>query len=553
MKGYRIDFNRFLGIAVVLWILVIFGGMLVDVMEVDAAQYAAMGREMRDNDSWLEVYERGQNYNSLGNPDKPPLLFWLTAASFSLLGVSSFSYKLVSVLVGLLGALSVYQLGRLIYDSRTARIAAIIYCSALGFILMLNDIRTDTLLIGWVAYACWQLERYLRTKRWSAWFLAFSGIALAMLAKGPLGLIAVAVPFGADALLRRDWKRIFRWEWILGLVLILIWLMPMLIGLYRQWGWDHGVVYYFWTQSFGRITGENVWKDDTSPFFFTHTFLWTFLPWSLLVVTALFRNLFELRRQLNNALSGEFIATSGFVLLFVAMSSSHFKLPHYIYICFPFAALLTADFLSDIQAGTRTFRWLSMVQLVISIIILLISAAVVQWIFPGGFGWGFLIGFALIAMIAAFFQQFDGFLRLFGPSLIALLVFGLVANYVFYPNLLGYQSSSNAGKYIHEQGLKQEEVALFAIGEESIHALDFYAEMTVPHYSNPASLLDAGQLQRYVYTNQAGIDSLSAAGYQLKTVKSWPFFRVTHLSGHFLNPAKRAESLEERFFVLLSR
>lgn len=553
MKGFRIDFNRFLGIAIVLWLLLIFGGMWVDVMEVDAAQYAAIGREMRDNGSWLEVYERGVDYNSLGNPDKPPLLFWLSAASFTLLGANDFSYKLISVLVALLGALSVYQLGRLIYDSRTARLAAIIYSSALGFILMLNDVRTDTLLIGWVAFACWQLERYLRTKRWSAWFLAFSGIALAMLAKGPLGLIAVAAPFGADALLRRDWKRIFRWEWLLGLGLILIWLMPMLVGLYRQWGWDHGVIYYFWTQSFGRITGENVWKDDTSPFFFTHTFLWTFLPWSLLVVTALFRNLFEIRRQINNALSGEFIATSGFVLLFLAMSSSHFKLPHYIYICFPFAALLTADFLADIQAGTRSFRWLSLLQFIIALLVLLVAAVIEFWVFPAGFGWGFLIGFGLVAMVAAYFQPYDGFLRLMGPSLIALLLFGLVANYVFYPNLLKFQASSAAGKYIHAQGLRVDEVALFSIGEESIHALDFYAEMTVPHVEQVDSLLLGDQQQRYVYTNAAGIEKLKSTGYQLQTLQTWPFFRVTHLNGHFLNPAKRAESLEERYFVLLSR
>ncbi len=553
MKAFRIDFNRFLGIAAALWAIIILGGMWVDVMEVDAAQYAAIGREMRDTGSWLEVYERGEDYNSLGNPDKPPLLFWLSAASYTLLGVHDFSYKLVSVLVGLLGAFSIYQLGRLIYDTRTARLAAILYGSSLGFILMLNDVRTDTLLIGWVAFACWQLERYLRGKRWGAWFLAFTGIAMAMLAKGPLGLIAVAAPFGADALLRRDWKRIFRWEWILGIILILIWLTPMLIGLYRQWGWDHGVIYYFWTQSFGRITGENVWKDDTSPFFFTHTFLWTFLPWSLLLITALFRNIFEIRRQVNNALSGEFIAPAGFVLLFLAMSSSHFKLPHYIYITFPFAALLTADFLADLQSGTRIFKWLSSIQLFVSLLVLTVSGMVVSWIFPGGFGWGFLTGFGLVAVLAAFFQKFDGMFRLLGPSLISLLVFGLVANFVFYPNLLRYQASSNAGKYIHRQQLNENDVALFAIGEESIHALDFYAEMTVPFVGNTDSLLLPGQNTRYVYTTAAGLSDLQQAGYQTSIVKRWPFFRVTHLNGHFLNPAKRAESLEERLFVLVSR
>lgn len=553
MRSFQLDFNRFFLVGLLLWLLLLLLGSLVDVMEVDAAQYAAMGREMYENGHYLEVYERGERYNSLGNPDKPPLLFWLSAWSTWLLGVSNFSYKLPSILVGLLGVYSLFALAKLIYDYRTARLAALIYGSSLGFILMLNDVRTDALLIGWVIFACWQLETYFRTRRWTAFLLAFSGIALAMLAKGPLGLIAVAAPFGMDALIRRDWKRIFRWEWLLGIVVILIWLLPMLIGLYRQWGWDQGVIYYFWTQSFGRITGENVWKDDTSPFFFTHTFLWSFLPWSLLVLAGLFNKLKDVGRQWRNALPGEFIGTTGLILLFLAMSASHFKLPHYIYCCFPFAALLVADYLADLQINSLSFRWWSRVHLFVALLIMAVFGLVVLWIFPAHWLW-LLAGLLIVGLLFyLFFQRQEIQLQLLGPPTLALLAFGFLANGHFYPQLLRYQASSQAGKYIQQAAISKEAVALFAIGEESIHALDFYADMTVVAINETGDLLKDGQSKRWVYTNPAGLERLQAAGMHTRVVKTWPYFQVTHLQGRFLDPKKRQQTLEERYFVEVSR
>ena len=49
---------------------VVAAGMGLDLMEVDAAQYAAMAREMLERKDYLHLYHRGQDYL-----DKPPLLF----------------------------------------------------------------------------------------------------------------------------------------------------------------------------------------------------------------------------------------------------------------------------------------------------------------------------------------------------------------------------------------------------------------------------------------------------------------------------------------------
>ena len=79
-------------------LIIYFMNMLLDVMELDAAQYANISMEMSYNKSFLEVYFRGADYM-----DKPPLLFWLSSLSFILFGVGNFAYKLPSVIILLLG------------------------------------------------------------------------------------------------------------------------------------------------------------------------------------------------------------------------------------------------------------------------------------------------------------------------------------------------------------------------------------------------------------------------------------------------------------------
>ena len=44
----------------------------IPVIDIDAAQYASMSREMLENNSYLKLYDLGNDYL-----DKPPMLFWL--------------------------------------------------------------------------------------------------------------------------------------------------------------------------------------------------------------------------------------------------------------------------------------------------------------------------------------------------------------------------------------------------------------------------------------------------------------------------------------------
>ena len=68
--------KKHLLILFVIIILIYLSGIQIPVMEIDAAQYASMSREMMQSGNYLHVYDGGANYL-----DKPPFLFWITAIS----------------------------------------------------------------------------------------------------------------------------------------------------------------------------------------------------------------------------------------------------------------------------------------------------------------------------------------------------------------------------------------------------------------------------------------------------------------------------------------
>ena len=67
-------FALFFQLTILALALVAAIGLGVPVMDVDAAQYAAMAERMSVSGEWLQLFDRGAPYL-----DKPPLLFWLSA------------------------------------------------------------------------------------------------------------------------------------------------------------------------------------------------------------------------------------------------------------------------------------------------------------------------------------------------------------------------------------------------------------------------------------------------------------------------------------------
>lgn len=532
-------------------------GMLVDVMEVDAAQYAAMSMEMLQRGDYLHFLDRGNEYL-----DKPPLLFWLTGLSFKLFGLSNFSYKLPSVLASVLAIFSTYQLGRIWYNKDTGRWAAIILASCQAFFVFNSDVRTDAMLTGTVTFALWQLSVYIREKKMLNLILGFIGIGFAMLAKGPIGLVLPAAAFGTHFILRRDWKMIFKWQWLLGLVIILAVLSPMLWGLYTQFDLHpektvngqtgvSGLRFFFWTQSFGRVTGESRWDNDSSFFYFVPMLLWMFLPWCLWFFWAFVKEVISLvKKRFRLAGQEEGFVFGGFLLVFIALSLSHYKLPHYILVLMPLASLLLAKQFwlwqqrshKDIIAGI-----LKVVQPVLLIGIGIAAAWGSSYIFPTPSRQIFIV-FAVLVIFGIFACIYlRGAWRIVASSAIIITACNVMINAWFYPQLLDYQAGSVVAKEIVKQNVPTERLRTFNL---SSHALDFYTGSIVPQVfavNHFYELRASGPV--WVYTDEDGYNQLRKAGLEAASIQRFQDYRVTQLTPEFIDPATRQSKLSERYLL----
>lgn len=513
---------------------VYFSGAGLDIMEVDAAQYASISLEMVRSGEYLKVYDRFEDYL-----DKPPLLFWLSALSFKLFGIGSWQYRLPSILFSFLGIWSTYKLGHRLYDRQVGRYASWILGGSFAMIMINNDVKTDTILVSAIVFSIWMLVSYIRSEKWKYLLGAAVGIAVSMLTKGPIGLVMPALAIGGHVLLKRDWKLIFKWQWAVMLVTVAILLIPMCIGLYEQHG-PKGLLFFFWTQSFGRITGESEWTNDASPLYFTHIFLWSFLPWTILGIAGVVSELRNIPKTLGST-KHEVFLISGVVLVWIALSLSRFKLPHYIFVVYPLIAILAAKFITELRSSAR---WAS-VQLTVSCLAAVLLATVLVCCFPEGGMWVPALIIVAVAAAVVVFLRASGHLRIALPSFMISIAIGLGLNLHFYPQLLPYQANAVVGKWVKGSGMEDRLIG-FATGGR---ALDFYAGGVVRWMNDAASAIAAIDTGTVVYASQRFRDDLIERGYEPRSEMVFDNFEVQKLTIQFLNPQTRENALKKNYLM----
>ena len=560
----------------------------ISAMDIDASQYASIAKEMLQSGNFLQIWDRGVPYL-----DKPPLLFWLTATSYKLFSVCPLAAKLPALVGWCVGVWATFRFAQLYYDTATARLAALILATTQAAFLMTNDVRTDTLLTATVACAIYFLaaathENAIKKQQIWHYFFGFSAVACAMLAKGPIGALVPAMAFGGHWLLQKQWHSIFKWQWIVGVFVILLWLAPMTYGLYTQYDLHpaqivngktgvSGVRFFYWTQSFGRITGESVWKNDTDALFLVHSSLWAFLPWAFVMFwafgercVALFfvlKSYFIIKTEKTQTEKSptekpnEWISFFGFLLPLIALSLSQYKLPHYIFVTYPMAAVFTAVYIQDILENSKAEKTWRIIQYVLCCLLASGASLISFYVFYNIYFILFSIFILLIVNILYYNKNvihliktklhlpYSDFVTI---SVFTILCINVVLSAHFYPNLLRYQSGTEAGKFATARNL----APLYDATETGCAAL----YVAAPKVENPLAL---GELSAFIQAQRAkSVRKIYIFGYDalLEKLKNEPNttvailqkyddFAVTHLSLPFLNAATRETVLGKAYLV----
>lgn len=535
-------FTYFLLVLVALWVFL--AGATSDVIDVDAAQYAAISMEMVQTGSYLQVFERGHDYL-----DKPPLLFWVNAGSFTLFGLNNFSYKLPTLLFSLIALGYTFLLGKRLYGKQTAWKAVCILVTCIGFVWANNDVKTDAMMTSCILVSVYHLLRFYDDQKIGDLLFGSFMIGLGLMTKGPMGLI-----FPAAFLFFYVWvgtpnrKISMSPAWLLLPVVVLITISPMLWGLYQQFDLQpHKVVhgktgvsglrFFFWEQSFGRITGENYWRNDTSFFYLFHVLLLLMLPFSLLLVTAVFN---KLKMAFRQKTAGDLFLLLGTVSILFALSLSSYKIPHYGIVLLPYLALLVGHELEmRFQQGMPV--WLFWHNALVGGLIFLIGAVCL-----GLFDFPVLqlVPFLLLLLLQfMYLRRKHAFLTLVIPALALALVF----NTYLLPHAQHYSQGRQGAALVKEKLEAGDEVYFF---NRTSNAIEFYSAKRIRVLSGKEVTNQLEQnAKAWYYMSEDGRSALLDLGFEIAKEHRLLQYDLNRISIHFLNPATRAQSLEPRYLI----
>jgi len=544
---------RFLLFSLIILVYII--GLFIPIIDIDAAQYANISREMSENNSFIQVLNNGGAYL-----DKPPLLFWCSAISLKLFGINEFAYKLPSFLFSLLGIWAIYKLGKLVSGPNTGIFSAFIAASCQAWFLMNNDVKTDTILTACICLSLYQLAKYITEYKVINAIYAGLFIGLSMLAKGPIGLIVPAAGAFMFLVFTKSYKQIFNPKGLIILIIIALVISPFCYGLYLQWDLHpeldyfgskniSGVKFFLWDQSFGRITGNNIWKNDAGPFFLASNTIWALLPFTLIFVTALISKILEIGRRrpdYNNNRLDVFVFFS-FLLPFIALSTSKYQLPHYAYVTYPCAAVITGEFIAKYWDDVNYSIWKSFLkgfQWLLIIIIPLFSFFLLGFVFqiynPIAYVLLGIISFILLIILL----RKNAPHKLISGSILAMIGFNLTMNIFIYPTLLKYQSTNQIGAYIHNH-LNNKEV--YAFRGQCLQSTNVYAQKYLPYLDPNTTTFNQGNI--YLTCDEAGFKEILDIKKKVLIVLKKKYFPIQRLNAQFLNPLTRSEALQNIYLI----
>ncbi len=534
--------------------LAFLSGINLPILGVDAPQYAAMSMEMSETGNYLQVMHRGHDYL-----DKPPLLFWLSSFSFSVFGLESWAYRLPSLLFVFLGIYSTMRLGRLLYGKSAGYLAGMIFATTQAVFLMTHDVRTDTILVSAVVFALWGIIEFLEKGKWKFLILGFVGIGIAMLCKGPIGLMVPVLALSTHFIIRKQWQNFVRWEWLVGLIIVAIVISPMVYGLYQQFDAHpekktvlssgrivegiSGLKFYFWEQSFGRLTGESEWNNNPQWHFFLGIFSWTFLPWTFLAILGLVH---KFRTGFKAIAVSEFYTLGAIILPFIALSLSRFQLDHYIYVIYPFMAIITASYLVHLQSLNRG-RFIVWVQAFVKLIMISGIIMVGKYVFPQvNFLYWIILALLLLLLAGSIIRRKTIFISILTSAAAACLL-NVFIKVHFFGNLAAYEGMISAAQLTNELGIPKDQQFTLNIPP---HVYDFYTKSTTTYHSGlntdkPEVLRGRSYImseEDFLKYNVIALDPL-----RIEKFKNYP---TTLLNTKFLNQATREQELNYIYLVI---
>jgi 4-amino-4-deoxy-L-arabinose transferase-like glycosyltransferase len=320
------------------------------ITDSDEAFYAESAREMVASGDWITPY-----YNYETRFQKPVLYYWLTAATYAVLGPSEFAARFWAAAAGIGLVLVTAACGRRWYDESTALLAGAIVATNFGYFSIGRMALPDLPLTFCITLAIWAaLVSTLEQERSPRPFvlLAAVGLGLGFLMKGPVGLLIPLVVIVPVLLIERRSIALTPIDIVLGFVVMVAIAVPWYAVMWARHGNDY-LQSFFVGDNFERFATDR-FNDPRPWWFYLPVLAGGLLPWTPLALTWFgpITQFLRLRRDVGT-IDLRLMLWALLPLAFYTLSVG--KQPRYILPVLPPLALLLA---SSIVERTQEFRGL---------------------------------------------------------------------------------------------------------------------------------------------------------------------------------------------------
>ncbi|HNP22428.1 MAG TPA: glycosyltransferase family 39 protein [Panacibacter sp.] len=547
--------QKYFPLLVLIGIVLNATGLTNPILEPDGTLYATIAKHMALTNDWINLF--GDNHDWL---DKPHFPFWVTAASYKAFGINSFAYKFPGFVFWLIGLRFTYLLALRMYNKETAQAAVLVYLVALHTVIANFDVRAEPYLTTLTIASIYYFYREYKERKWQFLLAAAFFAGCAVMTKGIFALLTIGGGFVIYWIVTKQWKEFVNLRWYILVALTGIFILPELYCLYAQFDAHpekmvfgqtgvSGVKFFFWDSQFGRFFNTGPIKGSGDPSFFLHTMLWAFLPWSLFFYMAIFK---LIRERKQNTGKERWIIYGSAGLTFILFSLSSFQLPHYIIIFFPQCAIIAADYLLSVYASVNA-RLKKIVHIIL-LVLLFVGAVLVVMLAvftQTSLTYLCIILAGIVLIIAIFFWSKASLLNSFFMAYAFGFLLYPFLNFFFYPMLFKYQSGMQAAEWIKQNGVPGK----LAMYKEFSHAFEFYSA------GEPTWIYDTADMHKHiitegsmiVYMNKTDSDSLAQSGFVVKSLKHFDYFRISMLTGSFLNPSTRNSAVTKMEVAEISR
>jgi 4-amino-4-deoxy-L-arabinose transferase-like glycosyltransferase len=306
----------------------------------DEGRYASAAAGMVRSGDWVVPRLGGAPYL-----EKPPLLYWCTAASFRLLGFSEGAGRLPMALLALAGIGAIFLLGLRSVDRETGLAAAAILAVSPEYFAMGRLLTTDMLLCCAMTVALVAFFLASETRNPRRYLVFWAASAAATLAKGPVGLVLTVFVAVAYAAVARQGRALREMRWGAGALMVAGLVVPWFVAV--QLRHPQFAEFFVVKQHLDRFLSSQA-EHRESLLFFVPVFLCGFFPWWIFLPVAAGR---DGRGEGERRLALFLWIWAGSVFVFFSLSSG--KLMSYILPVVPPAALLTGRAWTAFARGMR--------------------------------------------------------------------------------------------------------------------------------------------------------------------------------------------------------